>query len=175
MKQSWFEFESTDKEIAKTPFIIKTDMSLSEKGDPLWPTKDVLVISIRKSRMLAFQKRMKLIVPLVRSWSGVDGQKLDLATLRRKGLLADKANMKRGEVGCFFAHRRIWQHVTDTHIHHALVMEDDATWAMKYTNARKLVALKMAQLDQSHPNWDILLLARSPARPRNKDQFYQGS
>ena len=174
MKQSWFEFESTDKEIAKTPVIIKTDMSLSEKGDPLWPTKDVFVISIRESRMLAFQKRMKPIVPLVRSWSGVDGQKLDLATLRRKGLLAEMANMKRGEVGCFFAHRRIWQHVADTQISHALVMEDDATWAMKYTRARALVTLKLAQLNQSHPNWDILLLARSPGLRRNKDTILPG-
>jgi GR25 family glycosyltransferase involved in LPS biosynthesis len=174
MKQSWFEFESTDKEIAKNTFIIKTDMSLSEKGDPLWPTEDVFVISIREERKRHFQERMKPIVPLVRNWSGVDGRQLKLATLRREGLLAKKAHMTRGEVGCFFSHRRIWQRVVDEQILHALVMEDDATWAMDYKEARALVAQKLAHLNQSHPNWDILLLARSPNLHENQDTVAPG-
>lgn len=146
----------------------------SHKGDPLWPTEDVFVISIRQGRKKDFQKRMKPIVPLVRRWSGVDGRLLDLATLKREGLLAEKADMKRGEVGCFFSHRRIWQHVADTQIRHALVMEDDATWAMEYTEARTLVAQKLEHLNQIQPDWDILLLARSPVLRKNQDTVAPG-
>ena len=146
----------------------------SNKGDPLWPTEDVFVISIREERKRHFQERMKPIVPLVRSWSGVDGRWLDLAVLRRKGLLAENSVMRRGEVGCFFSHRRIWQYVVDASIGHALVMEDDATWAMEYKEARALVAQKLAHLNRSHPNWDILLLARSPNRHENLDTVAPG-
>ena len=145
----------------------ENDMSLSRQGDPPWPTEDVFVISIRENRKRAFEKRMKEIVPLVRSWKGVHGGHLEKPKiLVRQGRVAKSSKrdlLTRGEIGCFFAHRQIWQHLAaQPQIRHALVMEDDATWAKGYTEARDLVARKLAYLEQHHPNWDILLLGRSP-------------
>jgi GR25 family glycosyltransferase involved in LPS biosynthesis len=154
------------KEIAKT-FTFKRDMPLAEQRNPPWPTNDVFVISIREERKRHFQTRMKQIVRLVRSWSGVDGERLHLPTLMREGLLAKDAQLKRGQVGCFFSHRFIWQYVADNNIPYALVMEDDAKWAKRYKDARRLVTRKLAYLNQYQPNWDILLLARSPIKRKN--------
>ena len=117
---------------------------------------------------------MKPIVPLVRTWSGVNGERLNLVTLKKKGLLANEAELTRGQVGCFFSHRLIWRRVADNEIPYALVMEDDAKWARgRYPKARALVTKKLEYLNQMYPTWDILLLARSPRL--HKDQCRVGT
>jgi GR25 family glycosyltransferase involved in LPS biosynthesis len=161
------------KEIAKL-FTFKRDMPLSDQRIPPWPTNDVFVISIREERLRHFRTRMYPIVPLVRSWSGVNGELLDLPTLKREGLLAKDAELGRGQVGCFFSHRFIWQYVADNNIPYALVMEDDAKWADRYQDARRLVTRKLAYLNQYQPNWDILLLARSPNKRENQYKVTAG-
>ena len=48
-------------------------------------------------------------------------------------------------------------------------MEDDAKWAKGgYRKARALVTNKLEYLNQRHPTWDILLLARSPRLRKNQ-------
>jgi GR25 family glycosyltransferase involved in LPS biosynthesis len=113
---------------------------------------------------------MAQIVPFVKTWSGVDGRKLDLKKLQEQCMVTDKP-MKRGVIGCFFSHRRIWQLLVKYKIKQGLIMEDDAKWAIKYTDARALVTDALLYLNRRHPNWDILLLGRNPRKRENKEQI----
>ena len=157
---------STDQKIAENSSI--------EEGDPLWPIKDVFVISIRKVREKAFRKRMRPIVPFVRSWAGVKGGELVLRDLKREGRLSRGAKLTRGQVGCFLSHRGIWEVVVEKGICRALVMEDDATWEMEYIKARALVIQTLEYLNQHHSSWDILLLGRSDVLRENREKVTLG-
>ena len=135
-------------------------------GDPKWPVKNVFVISIRATRKRDFQLRMRPIVPFVKTWSGVDGRRLDLQNLKDQGI-----QMKRGVLGCFLAHRRIWQLIVQQKLKRGLIMEDDAIWVQKYTHARYVVTKALLYLETKHPGWDILLLGRNPRKCENKESI----
>jgi len=129
---------------------------------------DAFVISIRPERALLFRKRMKQILPFMRSSSGVDGRNLNMDSLSLQGRV--KKKMKRGVVGCFMSHRRIWKWVLENKCKKALIMEDDAVLLRPFISINK--ALNVLNLLDS--DWDILLLGRNPRKCQNGKEVAKG-
>ena len=116
-----------------------------------------------------FKRRMFHILPYVKEWVGIDGRKLNLGKLLEKQII--KKPMKRGVIGCFLSHLKIWKKIHTQNLGPVLIMEDDATWKRSFAFGLKRINVAMRYLNQTHPSWDILLLGRNPRRCENQKQI----
>ena len=141
-----------------------------ERIDKLWPAPHMFVISIRPHRLIPLKQQLRGLARYVHSWKGVDGHRLNRRNLIKSDQMNSKSKLKRGEMGCFLSHKRIWQTVAKRKPHFAFVMEDDMRWTRGYVHARGAIARAVAQVSKADPNWDLLILGRNPRKRKNLER-----
>jgi GR25 family glycosyltransferase involved in LPS biosynthesis len=136
-----------------------------------WPEelKQMFVISIREHRLEDFEKRLGGLCKYLTVVEGMNGNLLDTEQLIKRNLYKpfNKWNsLTRGELGCFFSHKAIWQKMVDENIKCAFIMEDDC---MLTVNNKMLEYIKtcLIELKQGDPNWTVFFWARNPELAKN--------
>jgi glycosyl transferase family 25 len=89
-------------------------------------------------------------------FDAINGAELDLAALKRTGMLADKPaehggkDLVAGEVGCAWSHIRVYESALARGLRRILVCEDDVQFC---AGANKMIAGYMAEMPS---DWDII-------------------
>ena len=93
------------------------------------------VITLRPERLALFEDDCRALKCL-NVVPATDGRDIDLDAWEREGLVSAKGEfafandhirpLRRGELGCFRSHHRVWQRLVDEDVECALVFEDDA-------------------------------------------------
>ncbi len=86
--------------------------------------KPIFAISIRPTRFENLRARLGPWEKHLIHWQGTNGEILDKNKMVRDGTAV--ARLKRGEIGCYDAHYRLWKHMSEQNIPYALILEDDA-------------------------------------------------
>lgn len=142
-----------------------------QKSEPVFPQRlgQTFVISIRPERVAEFRTRMGSWSKHVTTWSGVDGRQLNVAKLYREGTLVPyyerkhttgETDLRRGEIGCYLAHYRLWQHIVSNNIQHALILEDDANLTPSNANVDRIDKM-FDEIDRNRFAYDVLYLGNS--------------
>jgi GR25 family glycosyltransferase involved in LPS biosynthesis len=131
-----------------------------------WPEilRNMFVITIRPTRLRAFERRMGKLCEFLTVVKGVDGNLLNIAQLQKQRIYKplNKWNtLTRGELGCFLSHRAIWQRVVDADLPYALIMEDDCL-LFPTVDLLKQTQQCTQEMIQGNPTWNIMLLSRGP-------------
>lgn len=127
-----------------------------EKEKNAWPwPKEItaaFAISIRPERFRSLQTRMGPWGKHVRLFAGTDGRRID----RKKWSSKIRGNFKRGEIGCYDAHVRLWNRIAKMS-GPVLVMEDDASMFYNQETSQRLRHI-FDELKRTKQKWDILYL-----------------
>lgn len=127
------------------------------------------VISIRPERVADFRKRIGSWSRNVANWPGVDGRQLDISQLYGNGTLVPyyerkhttgETDLRRGEIGCYLAHYRLWQHIVSQKIPHALILEDDANLTPSDEIVHRIDKM-FDEIDRNKLPYDVLYLGNS--------------
>jgi GR25 family glycosyltransferase involved in LPS biosynthesis len=124
--------------------------------------REVLAISLPREAV----RREALTEMLAQHWGGpsvllpaVDGARLALDTLRRRGVLAECARlgrpMRHGEVGCWLSHLFSLDYFVRYGGESIIVLEDDARFV---PNVRQQLSRRLEALTRSCPTWDFCML-----------------
>lgn len=84
----------------------------------------MFAISIRPTRFDNLRARLGPWERHLQHWQGTLGAMLDKNKMVKDGIAVPR--LKRGEIGCYDAHYRLWKHMVDTNLNHAFILEDDA-------------------------------------------------
>lgn len=88
---------------------------------------NIFVISIRPQRWEDFQIRVGPWKKYATLFTGTDGRKINKRRFILDGKLHHKRNgLRRGEIGCYDAHVRLWKEIVKKKIPYAFICEDDA-------------------------------------------------
>ncbi len=140
----------------------------SLQNEPPFPKRlgQGFVISIRPERLADFKKRFGPWARNVTHWPGVNGRQLDLSTFYRDGSLvpyqgqgqrAGETSLNRGEVGCYLAHYRLWEHIAKNNIAQAFIMEDDV--AISYSKeTHNTINRIFNELDRNKFQFDLFYI-----------------
>jgi len=132
-----------------------------------WPSdfKAAFSISVRPLRWQGMQTRLGPWASKVQLWSGTNGQSIDVSQWSRSGKSSPGCTLKRGQLGCYDSHVRVWQHIVRNKIPMALIMEDDAN--IRYIKAHEQrINNTLAELKRLGTRWDMLYIGRSNGRSR---------
>lgn len=133
------------------PLTIPAVLSSTPPDHLQWPTSlPVWVISINPQRYQTFRTRFPVDHQL---WPGTRGQ--DLALTQWVTRLKTRS-LKRGEIGCYDSHLRLWQHIVDTQTPRALIGEDDVD--LRGTAVQNHYLHTLLSEVETHP-WDVLFLS----------------
>ena len=130
------------------------NIPLNLQNDTSWPKNIPLYfISIKPERQQAFLQRYK--GPNAVYWPGTNGRTSDIAKLNREGRLND-SNLKRGEIGCYLSHYRLWEKIVSDQIPMTIICEDDVNLTGSVAQAQYLNQLLS---EVQHVPFDILFLS----------------
>lgn len=133
-----------------------------------------LIISMRPNRLQACRKRLGALGSnvTVRHVPGVDGRRLDPAELRARGVYRPTPGneMKRGQIGCFLAHRRAWRALISSSCPYAFILEDDANLRPD----RGILDQINATVSELGGSFDILYIGRNPILARVRKRISPG-
>lgn len=110
-------------------------------------------------------------------FEAVDGQSLtdkDMEEIRLLPGYLDpyhKRPLKRGELGCFLSHYRIWQEMISNDWDRILVFEDDIRFS---ENATKIMRQMVEDLMKTQIEWDLIYLGRKKNDVNAKEFFVRG-
>lgn len=121
--------------------------------------KNIFVITMRDERWVKARKRYKNINANIKKWKATDGRFLNKIDWKKRKLL-DNIRMRRGQIGCYHSHMKIWQHIVNHNLPYALILEDDANLTNNKNQYKKILAA-MSDLESIDSNWDIFFLSRS--------------
>lgn len=126
-----------------------------------WPVEmhNTFVISIRSHRWLSMRKRFGPWAKYLRHWPGTNGSIVNKNQYRQSGKLQNP-NLRRGEIGCYDSHHRIWKHMVAHNLATAFIMEDDAAIFYNKEFAKRLHAV-WGTLRKNHIPWDIFYMGRN--------------
>jgi len=98
-----------------------------------WPPEisASFAISIRPARMQDMRARLGPWASRVQYFSGTNGESIDVKGWKKKGKCAPGSVLRRGELGCYDSHVRIWKTIVAQKLPMTLIMEDDAN--IRYT------------------------------------------
>ncbi len=130
-----------------------------------WP-KQAFVVSIREKRLAKCVKRLSFLPPQVQvvPWAGTDGRKIDKKEWLQKGWIKDR-HLRRGQLGCFDSHLRIWRSVVEQNLDQAIIFEDDVGIEVHHL---PYVDRALANLQAHDPDWDVFYLALHKYKPCRK-------
>lgn len=118
----------------------------------------------RSERLDRMQKIFDLLGVEFSLLEATDGQKLEDLPADLKYHIMDgyldpitKRPMKKGEIGCFLSHYRIWQDVVKNKLKRVIVFEDDLRFSF---NGLTRIREVLQDLDASQKEWDLIYLGR---------------
>jgi len=116
-----------------------------------WPADlPVFVITINDSRYNGFAQRSNAIKSLVHKWNGTNGHKLNKQKWSRRAA----RRLKRGQIGCYDSHVRVWKHMVANNIEYALICEDDAN-----ITGREAATMKSSLEELKNTRWDVAFMS----------------
>ncbi|KAI6244066.1 Glycosyltransferase 25 family member [Aphelenchoides fujianensis] len=139
----------------------------------------VLVVNLerRPERMQRMERVMRTLGIEFTRFDATDGRLLterELAPIHELPGYLDpfhKRPLKRGEIGCFLSHYRIWTEIVDEELDRALVFEDD----IRFTeNATRILRGLIEDLTKERTDWDLIYLGRKKNDPQAKEFFVPG-
>lgn len=138
--------------------------------DAPWPElfQICYVITIREYRWERCKQRLASIYHTLQKWDGTVGLTINRKRWIERGILRNET-LRRGQLGCYDSHRRIWKNIIDKQIPYAVVLEDDVDLQPKRHN--KIIGEAIQQLQSIDPTWEFLYLSRSVYLLNNKRQF----
>ena len=125
-----------------------------------WPLPNVFVISIRMKRLYNCLRRLGKLCQYVTIIPACNGENIN-----RKNFPSSR--LRRGQLGCFESHLRVWRYVIEHNIEKALILEDDASL---YPNATVCEHIAMVLADLVAVDYDIVCLGRSFVKRINADR-----
>jgi len=146
----------------------KSDVALTHVGDMSWPTElsqsNVYVITIRSDRWNRMTSRLGDWAHHVKRFPGTNGHTINPRVWHQQKKLALK-QMKRGRIGCYDSHVRVWKTIQQSGAPFALVLEDDADIRYSAQHASRIQGVLDTLYGRtgdsshgtSHP-WDVVLL-----------------
>lgn len=155
-------YHHTDAVVTEVHSVSKEE---AEKVTKAWPNclRNILIISIREERLKKCKERLGGLGVYTTVIPGVNGENLDLSILEEKGELShinDLNKLTRGQVGCFLAHRKAWEHLSQSNEEYAFIIEDDCNLRPAQQH---LDLITKGITEASKFKWDILYIARNPA------------
>jgi len=122
----------------------------------------IFAISIRPLRFDNLCKRLGPWKTHVQHWPGTNGELLDKNKMVWDGTVVPR--LRRGEIGCYDSHYRLWRHIVDNNIRSALILEDDAdiTYGKDVVDRIKQMFL---ELETNKVEWDLIYLGHNTANP----------
>lgn len=128
----------------------------------LWPLTKIFIISIRPKRLRRCLERMGALAQFATIVPACNGEQID----RRQwsDSLYPGGRLRRGELGCFESHCRIWRYMVEECVPQALILEDDA---QLYPTAAVCQHLLWIKKDLAQIEWDIVCLGRSSEKRLN--------
>jgi len=116
----------------------------------------MFAISIRPTRFENLRARLGPWAKHVQLWPGTVGATLDKDKMIRDGILVKKTyDLKRGEIGCYDSHIRLWRHIAEKNIPRALILEDDADLKCNPTTVYRIQQL-FRDLARFNIQYDVL-------------------
>lgn len=131
----------------------------------VWPEEfsHVFAISIREERFQDLIQRLQFLPIPIRQVRGTLGHRIDRDWWVKNKYLAADSTMRRGEIGCFDSHRRVWEHVVQHHLPMAVILEDDVDLKAEHV---PLLSQAFQELKQVDNHWDVLFLSRNQKSKR---------
>ncbi len=123
----------------------------------------IFAISIRPNRFDNLLARMGQWDHLVTLWPGTHGAHLNKDQLIRQKIVTG-TQLKRGEIGCYDSHYRVWKHVVENNIPNALILEDDADIRYGRETATRINHL-FSELSRLHINYDLIYIGHFNYHP----------
>jgi GR25 family glycosyltransferase involved in LPS biosynthesis len=95
---------------------------------------------------------------------GVHGSRLNPNVLKREGKLTD-VTMKRGRIGCYLSHMKVWQEIIKRQDPISFIMEDDVNITYN-SNTSKRLQDAFEVLSKHATKWDIAYICHYPRGTR---------
>ena len=126
----------------------------------------MFAISIRPTRFDNLVARLGPWAKHLTHWQGTLGDQINKDQWVRDGIAVPR--LRRGEIGCYDAHYRLWKHISENNIPSALILEDDAD--INYGHYVVDRVNKMFQDLQTHNiQYDLIYLGHNNnKRPRKQ-------
>lgn len=132
----------------------------------------------RSERMEKMNEILKTVGFMYKRWDAVDGKKLTDEEISNKIKFLPnymdpyhKRPMKKGEIGCFLSHYKIWEDVVKNKLNKVIVFEDDIRFSK---NATGILRRLVSDLDTTNEEWDFIYLGRRKENPKAKEYFITG-
>ncbi|XP_065200930.1 glycosyltransferase 25 family member [Planococcus citri] len=131
----------------------------------------------RRERMLYGMRELGIDFSFVEA---VDGKTLDEAQLKEMGvsLMKDyedpyhKRPMKKGEIGCFLSHYKLWKKMIAENYEQILILEDDVRFEKHFLSKFKNL---LDELRGPGLRWDLAYLGRKIMNPKNESLVSENS
>jgi glycosyl transferase family 25 len=144
----------------------RSGQAIEKQKDLPWPTElsSSFAISVRPQRWQGMRERLGPWIKNVKLWNGTNGSTVNTGKWLQTGKLSRSSVLKRGQLGCYDSHVRIWQHIVKTKAPMTLIMEDDAN--LRYTeNHAKKMRMILDQV-QKIKGWHLLYLGRCTGKTK---------
>lgn len=143
------------------------DLALTHERDIAWPHElaqsNVYAITIRSDRWNRMASRLGDWAKHVKRFPGTNGRTINPRVWYQQKKLALK-QMKRGRIGCYDSHVRVWKTIQQSGAPFALVLEDDADIrysAQHASRIQEVLDTLQGRTGRSHGTthpWDVVLL-----------------
>ena len=127
-----------------------------------FPITSIFAISIRPTRFENLRARLGPWEKHLQHWQGTNGEILDKTKMVRDGTVVPR--LKRGEIGCYDAHYRLWRHISDNNIPSALILEDDADINYGYYAVDRIKQM-FSEIQKNGVPWDVIYLGHNNNKP----------
>lgn len=125
-----------------------------------WPKTHIAAayaISIRPTRFQDMKRRLGPWSSHVQMFHGTNGHHINYAQWRHKlcNIKWKGKRFRRGQIGCYDSHARLWKHIASNYKKPVLIMEDDASLFYNREMSQRLHHL-FVELNQKSVQWDII-------------------
>lgn len=146
------------------------DLSSSPNLPLPYELQHIFPISIRVERYGGLKHRLRHWTKYIDKKLGLDGRNLNKRQWITMGRVSALTKMRRGEIGCYWAHRDAWKEIIDRQLPMGLVLEDDI--CMNYTDeiSNRLTRF-FNEFRNTDIDWDVIYIGhfnRGPYREENK-------
>ena len=95
----------------------------------------------------------------VQHWPATDGRTINVQRdYIATGRLPANHRLRRGEIGCYDSHVRIWRHIVEHKIAKTLILEDDAELVCSARH-KSAIETAMAEANRLVPGWQALYVS----------------
>ncbi len=136
--------------------------------------QNLFPISIRSDRLGGLQQRMSHWYKYMKSVQGTDGRNINRKHWIHLGRLANSSGLKRGEIGCYWAHREAWGQIVNRKLSMGLIVEDDINFVYTEHVAHRLQAF-FEDLRNNPVDWDVIYLGHFNKGPYRNENLQFGS